>query len=324
MAVEVVEARGEDGVARVEVAVDEAHRAELDVVADVGGAVGLADDGFADGKVFQLLFGRDVPAAQVAADFGRHGEVADGRVFPFAAEKRRVVFVVVGDELVGDGFVDVHRARFRLFQQVGEVVSRDEEADVVALAFDVDADDFATFVHRRPAAHAAVDCAGEEDARARAFLQDAVVDAIDDDEAQIAGVAEGVERLALFGNAAQFEGFAEVVVGGDDGEVMHHVHRQQAQFALAVVGADVFDVVLFLVHRVGDDVVIGGNHLAVADNKTGADARFLPGGGVDGAHLVDARFVGGEERIDRERHRCGFAVFILRRQHRLGERAARR
>ena len=116
LAVEVVEARGEDGVARVEVAVDEAHRAELDVVADVGGAVGLADDGFADGEVFQLLFGRDVPAAQVAAAFGRHGEVADGRRFPFAAKKRRVVFVVVGDELVGDGFVDVHRARFRLFQ----------------------------------------------------------------------------------------------------------------------------------------------------------------------------------------------------------------
>ena len=155
-------------------------------------------------------------------------------------------------------------------------------------------------------------------------MQDAVVDAIDDDEAEVAGVAEGVERLALFGDAAQFEGFAELVVGGDDGEVMHHVHRQQAQFAFAVVGADVFDVVFFFVYRVGDDVVIGGNHLAVADDKTGADARLLPGRCVDGAHLVDARFVRGEERIDRKRHRCGFAVFILRRQHRLGERAARR
>ena len=144
-------------------------------------------------------------------------------------------------------------------------------------------------------------------------MQDAVVDAIDDDEAQIAGVTEGVERLALFGDAAQFEGFAELVVGGDDGEVMHYVHRQQAQFAFAVVGADVFDVVFFFVYRVGDDVVVGGNHFAVADDETGADAGFLPRGGVDGAHLINTGFIRSEERIDRKRHRSRFAIFILRR-----------
>ena len=114
------------------------------------------------------------------------------------------------------------------------------------------------------------------------------------------------------------------MVGGDDGEVMDDIDREQAQFAFAVVGADIFDFVLFFVYRVGDDVVVGGNHFAVADDETGADAGFLTRSGVDGAHLIDARFIRGKERIDRERHRCRLAFLILRGQYRLGKGAARK
>jgi hypothetical protein len=159
-----------------------------------------------------------------------------------------------------------------------------QEAHLLAVAprGDVHAHHAALVVQRRAAAHAGRQRAAEEDGGQEAAFGQAVVGAFDHGEAHVQRVAEREDALAARGRrvrGAELERAAAGQRGGVDraqqGEVVHDVHRQQLQRALAAVGRAVDEAVTLRLQRdVADDVVVGDEVAGIADEEARADRRL--------------------------------------------------
>ncbi len=156
------------------------------------------------------------------------------------------------------------RFGLRTREQRGGLAGRNEEAHELAVEplGDVDAGDLAGLRHRRSAAHAGIDRAGEMHARVVALLDEAVVGAFDDREAEIERIAHRVEPLAARRGVGD-RGRVEVEMRQvrafelDDREIVGDVDREQLQRALRSVGPCEFEAIGLRLERVlRNDVVV--------------------------------------------------------------------
>ena len=207
-----------------------------------------------------------------------------------ALHHRVLVREQLGGELRVDRRGDRRRAACPLDQRLRER-RRHQEAHLLAVAprGDVDADHAADLVERRPAAHAGVECAAEEDAGVEAALDEPVVVALEHGEADVERVAERVDAFALgqrVACGAEGERAARCIdhraavlarravrrQSLDERQVVDRVETQQLQGALAAVDAGVGQpVALGLQRHLADDVVVGDDQAVVTDEEARAD-----------------------------------------------------
>ena len=186
-------------------------------------------------------------------------------------ERLLVLLQLLVDDRVGGA--DERGGVLAARQQRDRELGRNEEAHLLAVdaARDVDADDMALVVERRPAAHAGRERAAEEDLRIEAALDQAVVGALGDREADVERVAERVDPLALRERRVErakrqrVEGLASAasgarlrIAGAQQRQVVQHVELQDLHRRLAAVGRHVDEVVpLRLERRLADDMEVG-------------------------------------------------------------------
>ena len=134
------------------------------------------------------------------------------------------------------------------------------------------------------------------DALVVALVHEPVVGALDDGEAQVEGIAHGVDALALgqlAGERPRIElepGQARGVVDAHHREVVGHVDREQAQRTARAVGREVFQAVGPRIEgELGHDVVVRDGVAVDAHQEAGAQGGLAPRRLQQRANLQDAR-----------------------------------
>jgi hypothetical protein len=167
-------------------------------------------------------------------------------------------------------------------QRRGEASGHEEAHEIAAeLLRHVDADDGALGADRRAAAHAGIERARKMDAFVVAALDETVIGAFDDGEAEIERIAHGIEALAL-GELAAERPRIEVEERHVAAVEVHHrkivgeVDGEQRELAARAVGGGVFKTISLGLERYMRDDVVVGDGKSVAAHQEARSQRGLP------------------------------------------------
>ena len=194
-----------------------------------------------------------------------------------------------------------------LQQRRGEASGHEEAHQLSAGPLgNVDAYHLSVGAHGRTAAHARIERAGEMHALVIGVLDQAVVGAFDDGEAEIERVAHREQALA-FGQAGrlscdEFEEPSVALVEPHDGEVVGEIDGKQLDPAATAVGGGVFQQIgLGLERDLRDDMIIGDGEAVGTNQKPRADRGLPSRPGDDRSDLQQPRRRGGKDLLGRRR-----------------------
>jgi hypothetical protein len=236
-------------------------------------------------------------------------------------------------ELTADFGAQVCRRRELAFARVVDQgrseARRHQEADQLAPAPNghIDAGDAQVGGDGRAAAHAAVDGAGEMDLLVIPALDQPVVGALHDREAEVMRVPQPVEALAVGKPALQralieLEERPPLTFGAHNRKIVDDIDRQQLQGAARAVGGRVFQAIGAWIEAVPrDDVVVRYCKPVRAHQEPRAERRLLAGAGNKRAHLQKTRPRPGGDALGRRRRGRQRVGRLRRRTGRYPDRA---
>jgi hypothetical protein len=133
------------------------------------------------------------------------------------------------------------------------------------------------------------------DAIVVAVLDQAVVSAFDDGEAEVERIAHGIKtfplrQTALHRNLVEAEERRVVLVEADDGEVVRQVYAQQTDIAVTAIGRHIFKAIGRRLERdLRDHVVVGDGKAVGGNEKSRTDRDLTPCVGDQRANLQEPR-----------------------------------